>query len=857
MVAVLLGCLARWVLGGAIGPTALPFITFFPAVAWAAWYGGLGPAILAVLLAAILAAWFFFEPLFAFRLGDPVAFLAFPAAAAIIVAAIEVMHRTRRKLAKAYHVLSTTLTSIGDGVIVTDAEGRITFLNPRAEQLTRWRRDDAFGRPLVEVFRIVNETTRRDVEDPVARVLRDGNIVGIANHTLLIAKGGSEIPIDDSAAPVRQVGGATLGAVLVFRDVREQRLADAARARLAAIVESSGDAILSKSLDGTILTWNAAAERLFGYTSEEMVGRSILTLIPSELREEENLIVERLRSGRSAELIETKRLTKDGKRIPVSVRVSPLMDVDGTVIGASKTVRDLSDLVAARDELSREKDLLATTLASIGDAVIVTDAAGCVTFLNPVAERLTGWSQRDALGQPLQDVFRIVNEWTRREAENPALRAMREGTIIGLANHTVLLARSGDELPIDDSAAPIRGADGKLAGSVLVFRDITARRQTERELREADQRKNEFLATLAHELRNPLAPIKNSVMLLQLKGPPDKELAAARDVIERQVGQLSRLLDDLLDINRLVHQKLELRKETVTLRSIIDSALETAGPGILNGRHRVSVEVPDDVILDADAVRLAQVFANLLNNAAKYTDSGGQFWVRATEQGSEVIVRVRDTGIGIAPESLPRLFEMFSQVPVALKSAQGGFGIGLSLARGIVELHGGSISARSDGLGKGSEFTVRLPVLVRAVPHAPVSKSGRLASESGMSRKILIADDVRDNADTLSMMLQALGHDVRVVYNGAEAVAEAERLRPQVALLDIGMPGMDGYEVCQRIREQPWGKLMYLVAQTGWGQEEDRRRAEQAGFDWHMLKPIDCADLVAVLDRLPERSSGL
>ena len=994
IVAVVLAWLARKALTPAIGPTALPFITFFPAVAWAAWYGGFGPGLLALVLSALVSAWFFVEPLNSIRLDNPVAAIAFPVAAGIILAAIEAMHRARNDLTTTHNTLVTTLKSIGDGVIVTDTHGNVTFLNSEAQRLTGWKQGDAVGRPLAEVFKIVNERTRDTVDNPVARVLRDGSVVGLGNHTVLIARDGSETPIDDSAAPIIEPGQAVAGVVLVFRDVRGQRLAEATRAQLAAIVETSGDAIVSKSVDGTVLTWNAAAKNLFGYEAEEIVGRSILTLIPPELREEEDMILSRLRSGRPSELIETTRLTKGGRRIPVSVRVSPLRNADGEIIGASTTARDLSALVAARDALTREKDLLATTLASIGDAVIITDADGYCTFLNPVAEHLTGWKAADASGQPLSTVFHIVHEATRKKVENPALRAMTEGTIVGLANHTVLLARNGVEFAIDDSAAPIFDRQRHVVGSVLVFRDVTTRRRTEgererlraelsarahelqtifeiapiqfwfgdaeartfygnrraydefglkygektpleapitelppgfrfevngqtlapfepmriaaetgkpvqhfehdvvhpdgrrqtmwanvaplfdengkvrgvvgvyidvtslrvaeRAMREADQRKNEFLATLAHELRNPLAPIRNSITLLQLKGPPVPELVEARSVIDRQLQQISRLLDDLLDVNRLDRRKLELRKEPVALSAVITSAIETSRPAIEHRHHNVSVDVPSDVVVHADPVRLSQVFANLLNNAAKYMDDGGQIWVHAVRDGKSVDVSVKDSGMGIAAESLPRLFELFSQVQMSVERAQGGAGIGLSLAKGLVELHGGTISARSEGLGKGSEFLVRLPVLGGATVPLP-SREQERPIRGASAHRILVADDVHDNADTLAMMLRAAGHTVEVAYDGHQAIEAAERFRPDVGIFDIAMPIVNGLDACREIRTQPWGQSIYMIAQTGWGQEEDRKRAHEAGFDRHMLKPVDSVALLTVLANLPRR----
>lgn len=983
---VLVAYALREALTPAIGPTSLPFITFLPAVTWAAWYGGLGPGLLATVLSGLAANWFFFTPIGTFRLDVPITFFAFPVSAALILAPIEMLHRARRKVVRAYGTMSTTLSSIGDGVVVTDSAGRVTFLNPEAERLTGWQRGDAEGRPLSQVFRVVNEHTRREVENPVEQVLRDGKVVGLANHTLLIARTGEETPIDDSAAPIGGPGEAEHGVVLVFRDVTEQRLAETERARLAAIVSSSGDAILAKNMEGRIVSWNAAAERLFGYSAAQIIGRSVEVLIPEEHRFEEASILDRLRKGQPTELIETTRLTRDGRRMPVSVRVSPLRDSEGVIFGASSIIRDLSEVVAARNALAEEKELLATTLSSIGDAVIATDAKAAITFLNPVAEKLTGWSLAEAVGMPLVDVFRIVNETTRSEVDNPAIRAMREGVIVGLANHTVLMSRTGAECAIDDSGAPIRDRDGNIVGAVLVFRDVTQRRLAERNLEDArersrsvidhvvdgiiaidetgliesfnraaervfgydasevigcnvrvlmpepyqrehddylrnytttgqakvigigrevlgrrkdgttfpmdlavsefhaggrryftgivrditerkrheaamleseqalrlaDQRKNEFIATLAHELRNPLGPISNSIALLQLKGPPEKELVDARRIIERQVQHLSRLLDDLLDVNRLGRRDLEIRRERVTLDAVIASALETARPTIEARRHDLLVEMPKDVILDADPLRLSQVFANVLNNAAKYMDPGGQIRVAAALDGASVTVVISDEGMGIAPEYLPKLFELYAQVPLALERSQGGVGIGLWLARKLVELHGGSISAHSEGIGRGSEFRVRLPVTVGAA--VSDGQDVQRPAQKTVSRRILVADDVRDNADTLAMLLGALGHEAHVAYDGVEAVAAAERIRPEVALLDIGMAGMDGYEVCRSLRASPWGKSMYLIAQTGWGQDEDRRRAQEAGFDRHMLKPIDTAALVVVLANLPER----
>lgn len=850
---VAIAWLVRESLTPTLGETALPFITFFPAVAAAAWYGGFGPGLFAIVLSALWVDWAFFEPLHTLHPANLQAYIAFTVAAGLILAAIATLHRTRAERDRTSDTLLTTLRSIGDGVIVTDPLGMVTFLNDEAERLTGWTTADAKGRPLGEVFRVVNEDTNEPTSSPVDKVLRDGTVVALANHSVLVARDGSRIPIDDSAAPITGPGQPLEGVVLVFRNVAAQRAADAARARLAAIVESSGDAIVSKSTDGIVQTWNEAAERLFGYRAEEMIGRSIMTIIPPHRVHEEQMILARLRSGQGSELIETERRTRDGRLIPVSVRVSPIHDKEGRIIGASKTARDLSPLVAIRDALTREKELLATTLTSIGDAVIITNAAGDVTFLNPVAEKLTGWKSEDASGHPLTRVFQIINETSRAPVDNPALRAIRDGSIVGLANHTLLIHRDGSECAIDDSAAPIRNGQGEIVGAVLVFRDVSVRRKAERDMREADQRKNEFLATLAHELRNPLAPIKNSISLLQLKGPPVNELVEARAIISRQVDQMSRLLDDLLDVSRLDRQKLHIRKEPVSLGAVMASAMEIARPEIEVRNHQVTMHVPDDVVVNADPMRLSQVFANLLNNAAKYTDDGGQIRVTAVHDDGRVVVSVKDNGIGILPDALPRLFEMFTQIHGSNERPQAGVGIGLSLSQGLVELHGGRITAQSEGPGKGSEFTVSLPTLdgTAALQHPRDPAPVRVDAPS---RKILIADDVRDNADTLAALLRAHGHAVEVAYDGAHAVALGERFHPDVGLFDLAMPVLSGFDACREIRSRPWGQSVYMIAQTGWGMEDDRQRSRKAGFDHHMLKPVDSTVLLRLLANLPRRS---
>jgi PAS domain S-box-containing protein len=489
-----------------------------------------------------------------------------------------------------------------------------------------------------------------------------------------------------------------------------------AQALLGAIVVSSDDAIISKTLEGIIQTWNEGAERLFGYSAEEAIGQPITMLIPPERQDEEPALLERLRRGERIEHFETIRVTKDGQRIDISLSVSPVRNSDGKIIGASK-----------------------------------------------------------------------------------------------------------------------------------VARDITQRKQAEVALREADRRKDEFLATLAHELRNPLAPIRNSLHILRMTACNDPTAERVCEMMERQVNHMVRMVDDLMEISRITRGLIELRKEEVDLAAIIRSAVETSRPIFEAAEHQLAISIPPEpILLQGDTVRLSQVFANLLNNAAKYTDRGGQIWLNAKQEKNEVVISVRDAGIGISAPMLPKVFDMFMQADRSTRRSQGGLGIGLTLVKRLVELHDGNISVRSDGPGQGSEFIVRLPVAAvqpQRTTKPPVSeRDDRLPQ-----RRVLVVDDNQDAAASMGMLLKFLGTDVQVVHDGATALASMDSYHPDVVLLDIGMPGMDGFEVARQVRQRPEFNNIMLIALTGWGQSEDRHRTQAAGFDYHLVKPADITALQSLL----------
>ena len=390
---------------------------------------------------------------------------------------------------------------------------------------------------------------------------------------------------------------------------------------------------------------------------------------------------------------------------------------------------------------------------------------------------------------------------------------------------------------------------------VVAHENVTERKRAEESLKEASQRKDEFLAVLAHELRNPLAPIRHALHIMRLTGGNGQLLRSASEMMERQIGHMVRLVDDLLDVSRISRGKIELRKEEIELAAVIEQAVEAASPNIAHMGHQLTVTLPPTpVYLNGDLTRLAQAVSNLLNNACKYTDSGGSIDLVVERDGAQALIKVSDTGIGIAIAQLPLIFDMFTQLDNSAERSQSGLGIGLTLVKNLVEMHGGAVEAYSAGIGRGCEFVLRLPIHEELRPLAvepPVA-----VQEPSAPRRILIVDDNRDSATSLATFLQLLGNETHTAFDGIQAYDMAADLRPDVVLLDIGMPRRNGYETARTIREQPWGQRMLLVALTGWGQDEDRRKAHDAGFDCHMVKPIDPASLTATLASLSAESQS-
>lgn len=517
-------------------------------------------------------------------------------------------------------------------------------------------------------------------------------------------------------------------------------------------------------------------------------------------------------------------------------------------------VQAMLRLRRAEKTIREQRELLRITLNSIGDAIIATDANEIVTFINPVAQELIGGCEEECVGKPLPALFHIVNEETGQPAESPVAKVIASGRVAGLANHTILVSRDGTRRPIDDSAAPIRNESGQFVGVILVFRDITERRRLERELHQRsldlvdrDRRKDEFLAVLAHELRNPLSPIANTLQMLRLQFASHPEIERAGAMMERQLNHLVRLVDDLLDVSRITRGKFELRKQSIELAAVVGRTVESVRSFMDERQHHLRIDLAAEAMqLEADPDRVEQVLANLLNNAAKYTPHGGEISLSAQREGGEIVLRVRDNGIGIRAEALPQLFDLFHQADRVPGRVSEGLGIGLTLVRNLVEMHGGSVSATSAGPNQGSEFVVRLPAL--RSPSGPAASISAEPLPMVRPLRILVTDDNRDSAESMAMLLAVLGHETYTAYDGEQALQIAKDFPPQVIFLDIGLPhGLDGYELARRLRRQSGLEKVMLVAMTGYGQEEDRQKSKAAGFDHHLVKPADLIEINRLL----------
>jgi PAS domain S-box-containing protein len=757
---------------------------------------------------------------------------------------------------RAEETLATMLRSVGDGVISTDALGAIQYMNLIAERLTGWSVKEAGTRRLDEVFRIVNEETRETVESPVTKVLREGKVVGLANHTVLIARDGSELAIRDSGAPIVTASGDIGGVVLVFADASAERAAERALRESEEQARMLGDNISQLAWmaepDGSIFWYN---KRWYEYTGTDLAGMQDWGWRAVQHPDHIDRVLEELRRNWArAEPWEGTYLLRSaaGEYRWFLTRAEPIRDVDGKLVRWFGTNTDISERLRI-EELVRERERRFVGLANTIPQLAWTNRPdGRYEFFNQGWYAYTGLTDQESLREDVwervvhpEDLPRMRKVWKHSLASGDAyeieFRLRRDD-----GDYRWFLARA---IADRDQQGNIIEWFGTCTDIDNTKRNEESLRRTEAALREADRRKDVFLATLSHELRNPLAPIRNAASFLENSELKPADIERSRLIITRQVRHMASLLNDLLDVSRITRGVFALKREYVNLQGLLAEAAETARPLIDEKRHTLQMAWPTDSIeVEADPVRLVQIVTNLLTNAAKYTDPEGHITFSVQVEDDDIVIAVRDTGVGLAPEMLTHVFEMFAQVEPNKERTEGGLGIGLALVKGLVELHGGRVEARSEGLERGSEFIVFLPDLrvATGTVRQAASVDGAGADVPAM-RRVLIADDNRDGAESLAMILELAGHEVLTAHTGPEALQMAAQHRPQVAILDIGMPGMSGYEVAQQIRREAWGVHMRLIAVTGWGQEDDRRQAQRAGFDHHLTKPVDPAALEELL----------
>jgi PAS domain S-box-containing protein len=630
----------------------------------------------------------------------------------------EALEHKTQELARALTTMQATLESTWDSTLAVDERGTVTAFNQKYVRM--------WGLPAT----IMESRDHRRIVAFVAPQLRDPQAFVERVEAIYVTAPGESSDILEFAdgrvferySRIQTIDGRDVGRVWTFRDVTERRRAEQVTALLGAIVDSSDDAIVSKDLNGIITSWNKGAERLFGYSPSEAVGRPITMLIPADRLDEETHILERLKAGARVDHFETIRVRKDGSHLDVSLTISPVKTADGRIVGASKIARDITE---------------------------------------------------------------------RRRAE-AALRHAKQAA--EAASHA----------------------------------------------------KDEFLAMLGHELRNPLGAIHGAVSVLHLKGKADDETAQLREIIQRQAAHLARLVDDLLDVTRLATGKIDLQRRPVNLQTVAEGALRSLAEGGKAAEHAISF-TGQTLWVDGDPTRLEQVIFNLLDNAVKYTPRGGRITITMAAEGDLAILRIADTGVGMTEEVRSRVFEPFEQARETLDRARGGLGLGLTLVKRLVELHGGTVAAHSRGLGHGTEVLVQLPLTEARGEPEVIPPSG-----AGVGpRRVLIVDDNSDMRTTLRMLLQVGGHQVDEAVDGVEALEMLLRLRPDVAFIDLGLPGRDGYELAQAVRSAPGGASLYLVALTGYGQPQDRRRALEVGFNVYLVKPVYLDDLARVLAAAP------
>ncbi|MGZ8253824.1 MAG: PAS domain-containing protein [Burkholderiaceae bacterium] len=771
----------------------------------------------------------------------------------------QVVERTselRESEALVHKVLDSLFAFVGvlrpDGTLIDVNRGPLELAGVRAEEvigLKFW--DCPWWSHSPQARDRVREECARAAQGEVIRYDTTARIAG-----------DGRLMIDYMIAPMRDEAGRIThlvpSAVDITDRVKAQRdLAHSTRL-LNAIAEQTDDLLFVKDREGRTVMANRAMLKVLGKHAREVIGHTDREFLDDELQAQ--LVTEndrRIMDGGRQEVVE-EELTMGGKLDTWLSAKAPYRDESGEVLGLIGISRNITERKRAHEAQRRlaavaeaQRAQLQAIVDRIVQGIVILNPDGTVRTMNPAALALHGFGNMDEMHRridafTLDFLYQYPDGQLMRPSDWPAARALRGESVRNFELHA-MNRRTGEQWVAIYNSTPVYDVSGALESVVITIQDITERKRTELTLLDADRRKDEFIATLAHELRNPLAPMLNAIQLLQLDGDADVTRQRAKDIIERQVLQMARLIDDLLDISRITLGKLTLRREPVDVAAVVDEAIDLARPHIIASEHRFDLELPAlPVQLSGDRTRLAQVLSNLLINAAKYTPRCGSISLTVTAESEEAVIRVRDNGIGIAQESFDGLFEKFSQVRSTQDRTGGGLGIGLALSKGLVHMHGGTICASSPGVGMGSEFVIRLPIAAAQAPPA-IDPIYTVTTVPTGGLKVLVADDNEDAVESAAMLLSLNGNDVKLASDGLEAVEAANRYRPDVVLLDIGMPKLNGFEACRRIRSEPWGKDMLVVAVTGWGQEEDRRRTAEAGFDAHFTKPVDFASVMALI----------
>jgi PAS domain S-box-containing protein len=734
-------------------------------------------------------------------------------------------------------------------IFLLDTSGHILTWNAGAERLKGYTRQEAIGRHFSMFYpREANERGWPQYELETAAQLGR-----FEDEGWRLRKDGSRFWANVVITAMRDDEGRLSGFAKVTRDLSERRRNEErlreSEERFRVLVEGVQDyAIFMLDTEGRVVSWNQGARRIKGYEAAEVIGKHFSIFYPqeaiarqwptTELREAE-------RTGHFED--EGWRLRKDGSRFWANVVITALRDRDGHLRGFSKITRDLTERREQEERLRQSEERFRLLLEGIEDyAIVMLDPVGRVTSWNSGAGRMMMYTEAQIVGQSFERFYPPEDVAAGRPAEElRQAKLNRRAEDLGWR-----MRKDGERFWAETIITALHDAEGRLRGFAEIMRDMTDRKRME-SLEQQGRRLTEFLAMLAHELRNPLAPIRNAITIMGAHRDLPPDVAWSRAVIERQTTQLARLVDDLLDVSRITRGKLRMRGEPMDLNEAVNRAIEASRPLIDARREALELRLAERPLpVHGDMTRLTQVMVNLLNNAAKYTPEGGRIEVATRQAGDDCVVCVTDNGVGIPPYLLERVFDLFAQGERTLDRSEGGLGIGLTLARRIVTLHGGSIAARSEGTGRGAQFEVRLPRLEAELgPHGDES-SGE-APHAGEKRSILVVDDNEDAASSLAMLLRMTGHDVTIAHDGESALQRIAEDRPDIVLLDIGLPGMSGYDVAARIAVMPRPAGMRLYALTGYGQEEDRRRSADAGFDGHLVKPVIPTELFALIDSTP------